>query len=71
MNVLIPNPTFGEYEKIFNKKQYYKDDGRFNFSEISEKIDDNDIIVFVNPNNPTGTFVESYKIYELIKKYPK
>jgi histidinol-phosphate/aromatic aminotransferase/cobyric acid decarboxylase-like protein/choline kinase len=70
MNVLIPNPTFGEYEKIFNKKQYYKDDGRFNFSEISEKIDDNDIIVFVNPNNPTGTFVESYKIYELIKKYP-
>ena len=69
--VLIPNPTFGEYEKIFNKKDYYSDNGSFDFDEISKKILNNDIIVFVNPNNPTGTFVKSDIILELIKNYPK
>ena len=69
--VLIPNPTFGEYEKIFNNKEYYKDDGSFNFNEISKKIEENDLIVFVNPNNPTGTFIKSENIYNLIKKHPK
>ena len=69
--VLIPNPTFGEYEKIFNKKDYYSDNGSFNFDEISKKILNNDIIVFVNPNNPTGTITKSENIFELIKKYPK
>jgi histidinol-phosphate/aromatic aminotransferase/cobyric acid decarboxylase-like protein/choline kinase len=68
--VLMPSPTFGEYEKIFKNKSYYKDDGNFSFNTISEKIEDSEIIVFVNPNNPTGTFVKSIKIYELIKKYP-
>jgi len=69
--VLIPNPTFGEYEKIFNNKEYYRDNGSFDFDEISKKILNNDIIVFVNPNNPTGTFVKSDIILELIKNYPK
>ena len=69
--VLMPTPTFGEYEKIFDNKDYYKDDGKFNFKEISNKIENNDVIVFVNPNNPTGTFVKSEIIFELIKKYPK
>ena len=69
-NVLMPNPTFGEYEKIFNKKSYYEDYGEFNFNEILEKIDNNDIVVFVNPNNPTGTFVRSNEILELIINYP-
>lgn len=69
--VLIPNPTFGEYEKIFNNKEYYKDDGSFNYNEISKKIEENDLIVFVNPNNPTGTFTKSENIYNLIKKHPK
>ena len=69
--VLMPSPTFGEYEKIFNNKEYYKDDGLFDFKEISNKIQNNDIIVFVNPNNPTGTFTKSENIYDLIKKHPK
>lgn len=68
--VLMPTPTFGEYEKIFKNKEYYTDDGLFNFDEISNKIDNNDIVVFVNPNNPTGTFVESQLIIQLIKKHP-
>lgn len=67
---LIPNPTFGEYEKIFNNKDYYGDNGSFNFNEISKKILNNDIIVFVNPNNPTGTMAKTENIFELIKKYP-
>ena len=69
--VLMPSPTFGEYEKIFNNKEYYKDNGLFDFKEISNKIQNNDIIVFVNPNNPTGTFTKSENIYDLIKKHPK
>ena len=69
--VLMPSPTFGEYEKIFNNKEYYKDDGLFDFKKISNKIQNNDIIVFVNPNNPTGTFTKSENIYDLIKKHPK
>ena len=71
VKVLMPSPTFGEYEKIFNNKEYYKDDGLFDFKKISNKIQNNDIIVFVNPNNPTGTFTKSENIYDLIKKHPK
>ncbi len=71
VKVLMPSPTFGEYEKIFNNKEYYKDDGLFDFKKISNKIQNNDIIVFVNPNNPTGTFTKSENIYDLIKNHPK
>ena len=68
--VLMPSPTFGEYEKIFKNKTYYDDDGNFDFNTILNEIENFDIIVFVNPNNPTGTFVKSQNIFELIKKYP-
>ena len=69
-NVLMPSPTFGEYEKIFKSKTYYNDNGTFNFKRIKQEIENADIIVFVNPNNPTGTFVKSENIYDLIKEYP-
>jgi histidinol-phosphate/aromatic aminotransferase/cobyric acid decarboxylase-like protein/choline kinase len=67
--VLMPTPTFGEYEKVFKEKSYYKDDGSFDLTEILRKIENNEIIVFVNPNNPTGTFINPNEIVELIKKY--
>ena len=66
---LISTPTFGEYEKIFNFKTYYKDNGKVNLDSLNTKISDVDVIVFVNPNNPTGTFLNSSDIFLLIKKY--
>ena len=61
--VLIPVPTFGEYERVFDNKSYYNDDGEFNRSLLDKEIGNNDIVVFVNPNNPTGTTIETEIIY--------
>lgn len=68
---LMPQPTFGEYERIFQKKNYYKDDG---FSSLNEHISPDlvsgcDVVVFVNPNNPTGSFFRSSEIVDFAKQW--
>ncbi len=60
---LIPAPTFGEYDN-FNVNQKYTDDVGFDLDEINSKIKDSEIILFVNPNNPTGSIIKTNYIYE-------
>ena len=67
---LLPKPTFGEYDKIFKNKSYFGDQGKFDLKEIKSAISRNDVIVFVNPNNPTGSLIESSKLLDIIKKFP-
>lgn len=66
---LIPNPTFGEYEKIFPNSLTYNDRVGINEKEVESLISECKIVVFVNPNNPTGSIVKTSKIIELINKF--
>jgi len=67
--ILMPSPTFGEYERIFSNKSYYSDHIGISFEDVESKVENSDVIIFVNPNNPTGSFVESKSILELANLY--
>ena len=68
---LIPNPTFGDYTRIFSLTDSYIDSGSFNLCEITQKAKENDCIVFVNPNNPTGTGIQTDWIYSFAQDHLK
>ncbi|MCX2574029.1 aminotransferase class I/II-fold pyridoxal phosphate-dependent enzyme [Pedobacter sandarakinus] len=66
---LIPEPTFSEYDKLFDKVDTYDPVG-FTAEEIKPKIQIADVVVFVNPNNPTGSIIETNVIWEIANQYP-
>lgn len=65
---LLPTPTFGEYTHIFNNYSTYNDYGSFDIDEILQKSSDAEVIVFVNPNNPTGSILNTGWIYQFAEK---
>ena len=68
---LLPEPTFGEYSRVFKFKTTYQDTGYQVLNEISEeKIQTSEVIIIVNPNNPTGSYIESEKIFDLARSNP-
>lgn len=69
--VLMPSLTFGEYHRVFINTSYYEDKGRVCENEIVKKTKSSDIIVFVNPNNPTGTILSTQFIYKLAQSNPQ
>jgi len=67
---LLPSPTFGEYENIFKKFITYDDKVGFNLKEFEDKINLVDLIVIVNPNNPTGSILSTEYIFQLCINNP-
>ena len=70
--VLIPCPTFSEYEKaakFFGGKIIHFKSLNLNnvLSQFLSKIPSNGIIFFCNPNNPTGELLSKKSIQEIIK----
>jgi len=65
---LLPNPTFGEYTRLFPDAATYSDCVGISTKEIEAKAKDCDVIVFVNPNNPTGSLLDSQWIYDFAAK---
>ncbi|AYE35261.1 threonine-phosphate decarboxylase CobD [Clostridium septicum] len=74
--VLIPAPTFGEYEEavlsIDGEIEYYylSEENKFNLDGgLIDKIDETIDMVFIcNPNNPTGVVTSNKYIEEIAKK---
>lgn len=64
---LIPDPTFGEYYRIFNDYTTYPDTGTDETDIASFGNESAEVLVFVNPNNPTGSQYDSNAIYDLAK----
>jgi histidinol-phosphate/aromatic aminotransferase/cobyric acid decarboxylase-like protein/choline kinase len=64
--ILIPDPSFGEYRRISQIIDTYGDSVGIDLKEVEQKITSNEIIVFVNPNNPTGTLIQSEVILNYI-----
>jgi histidinol-phosphate/aromatic aminotransferase/cobyric acid decarboxylase-like protein/choline kinase len=63
--VLLPDPTFGEYRRIFPAAHSYRDSGVIDLTEVEDKARDVDLVVVVNPNNPTGTTIPTDEIKSL------
>lgn len=82
-NIIIVSPTFAEYERAINSLKIENDNDNnikyfeleeFNNFEINiEKLfsllnsGDYDTLILCNPNNPTGTLIESDKMLEILK----
>ncbi|MGH9328007.1 MAG: aminotransferase class I/II-fold pyridoxal phosphate-dependent enzyme [Terriglobia bacterium] len=68
--VLVPDPTFGEYPRVFPEAQKYRDDIGVSLEELHTRSDTTDVIVFVNPNNPSGTTVGTEDVYRFAAEHP-
>jgi histidinol-phosphate/aromatic aminotransferase/cobyric acid decarboxylase-like protein/choline kinase len=68
--ILLPEPTFGEYPRAFPEAATYQDRIGVDLRDLSLKVGDNDVVVIVNPNNPTGTVIPTSKIIEMVKDNP-
>lgn len=60
--VLIPTPTFGEYPRVFPKAD--------TFEEVPTHLERYDLVVLVNPNNPTGSILPTQTIVQWIDSHP-
>ncbi len=69
--VLLPEPTFGEYPRIFKNTAVYADKVGINTDEITDKDKDCRVVVFVNPNNPTGTLLNSSYLHNYAARNPE
>lgn len=63
--VAIPAPTFGEYPRSFPHAIRYPDPPGVESDAFVQIAAEADIVVVVNPNNPTGTTASTHGIYDL------
>jgi histidinol-phosphate/aromatic aminotransferase/cobyric acid decarboxylase-like protein len=69
--VAIPEPSFGEYERCFSKTAVYRDDFISDIEEVTAQgIGDADVVVFVNPNIPTGSTIPPRQIFDFARSSP-
>jgi len=77
--VLIPVPTFCEYERALNNNNvsinFYrlkeKQEFLLSMEEIIPQLAGIDLVFLCNPNNPTGTFLPKKEMLTLIKEVQK
>lgn len=62
--ILIPAPTFGEYHRLFPQAETYADCIGIDIEGLANRLDSFDVVVIVNPNNPTGSVLPTSWIYE-------
>ncbi|MHB8809360.1 MAG: aminotransferase class I/II-fold pyridoxal phosphate-dependent enzyme [Desulfobulbaceae bacterium] len=62
--VLLPTPTFNEYNRIFPGAATYRDEVGIDTGALAAAMADCDCIVLVNPNNPTGSVLPTQWIHE-------
>jgi histidinol-phosphate/aromatic aminotransferase/cobyric acid decarboxylase-like protein/choline kinase len=71
VKALLPSPTFGEYPRIFPNAAVYGDAVGIDFDEIITKSKGCDLVVIVNPNNPTGSLIDTKTIMDFASHNPK
>lgn len=68
--VLLPEPTFGEYTRMFPDARTYPDRVGLDPPAIEASAESADVVVLVNPNNPTGSLVPSEWILDFARRHP-
>ncbi|MER5669722.1 aminotransferase class I/II-fold pyridoxal phosphate-dependent enzyme [Pseudonocardia alni] len=66
--VLVPSPTFGEYPRAFPGASVYDDRGTFDPDAVARAARDHDLLVVVNPNNPTGTTARTADVVAVLDR---
>ena len=69
--VLAPRPTFGEYERWFPAAEVYTDAVGIDRDALAARAGDFDLVVVVNPNNPTGTVLATDWLHALATQSPQ
>lgn len=67
---LIPAPTFGEFARAFPGAATYRDGPGVDFAEVEAKAPAGGVVVFVNPNNPTGSWLARERIMAFARAHP-
>lgn len=69
--VAIPAPSFGEYARCLPGAATYRDGFAASIADLAmPALQDKDVVVFVNPNNPTGSTLPSEQIYAFAEARP-
>lgn len=71
-HVMIPQPTFVEYERAFSKYQtkisyFQMDKMLLDVDDLIRNLNGVDVLVICNPNNPTGSLVEKSDLIRLLE----
>ncbi len=69
--VLIPQPTFGEYPRMFPGADVYGDDIGYDVDALDRRAAACNVLVCVNPNNPSGTTVSTERLHRLAADHPR
>jgi histidinol-phosphate/aromatic aminotransferase/cobyric acid decarboxylase-like protein/choline kinase len=67
---LVPAPTFGEWSAAFPDAQTYRDAPGIDTDALLAALPGRDAVVFVNPNNPTGSLLSPRWIHEVAAANP-
>ena len=71
--MFIPSSAFNEYNRCFtgcqiNQYDLSQDNYSYKMSTLKSALDDNDIICIVNPDNPTGSFIEQKDLLSFLNQ---
>lgn len=69
--ILMPDPTFGEYPRLSEDRITYPDAIGIDPMAIEARAQDADVVVVVNPNNPTGSTVSTEWLIDFAGRYPE
>lgn len=70
-SVAIPSPTFGEYGRHFPTSLRYEDGPGVDLGDLHDAAGRARRLVVVNPNNPSGTLLETADVLALAKDHPE
>jgi len=66
----FPAPTFGEYERVFERHVIYEDACGQDIETLDSAARRCDVLAVVNPNNPTGSILPSVELHEFAASHP-
>jgi histidinol-phosphate/aromatic aminotransferase/cobyric acid decarboxylase-like protein/choline kinase len=69
--LLMPAPTFGEYHRAFPDAETYADAPGVDLDAVERAADRVDLVVFVNPNSPTGTTIPTAWLHAFAARHPR
>jgi histidinol-phosphate/aromatic aminotransferase/cobyric acid decarboxylase-like protein/choline kinase len=69
LSIAIPTPTFGEFPRAFPDSVRYCDAPGVELRDLDNLASQVEVLVVVNPNNPTGTVIATPQLHELIDRH--
>lgn len=69
--ILIPEPTFGEYARLGERPLTYSDAVGIDLGELETQAQQSDLVVVVNPNNPTGSLIPTEWLFAFAERNPR